>query len=85
MGKVRTESIKRVARNLHSRFPNYFSTGFPENKEKLKGILPNSSKGVRNRVAGYVTHLEKIKLKQIQGEQKMGESTEAEENEEQGS
>jgi len=85
MGKVRTESIKRVARNLHSRFPGYFSAGFPENKEKLKGILPTSSKGVRNRVAGYITHLEKIKLKQIRGEEEMGESAEGEEEEEQGS
>jgi len=83
MGKVRIESIKRVARNLHSRFPGYFSTGFPENKEKLKGILLNSSKSVRNGVAGYITHLEKIKLKQIQGEEEMGGSDEEGEEEEQ--
>jgi small subunit ribosomal protein S17e len=84
VGKVRTESIKRVARNLHNRFPNYFSTGFPENKEKLKGFLLTSSKGVRNRVAGYITHLERIKLKQIQGEEGMDGSSREEEEEEQG-
>jgi small subunit ribosomal protein S17e len=79
MGKVRIESIKRVARNLDTRFPSYFSAGFPENKEKLKGVLLTSSKGVRNRVAGYITHLEKIKLKQIQGEEEVGESSQEEE------
>ncbi len=81
MGKVRTESIKRVARNLHVRFPGYFTTGFLENKEKLRGILLTSSKGMRNGVAGYITHLEKIKLKQIQGEQEIGGNTEEEEEE----
>jgi small subunit ribosomal protein S17e len=75
MGKVRIESIKRVARNLHNRYPGYFSTVFPENKEKLKGILLTSSKGVRNRVAGYITHLERIKVKQSQGEEGMSADT----------
>jgi small subunit ribosomal protein S17e len=84
MGKVRTESIKRVSRSLDSRFPGYFGTGFPENKEKLKSILPTSSKTIRNRVAGYITHLEKIKAKQIQVEEGVGESVGGEEEEEQG-
>lgn len=78
MGKVRTESIKRAARNLHNRYPNYFSAVFPENKEKLKGILLNPSKGVRNRVAGYITHLVRIKVKQSQGEEGMSAYTQEE-------
>jgi small subunit ribosomal protein S17e len=69
MGKVRIDSIKRLARNLCSRYPDYFSNEFNQNKEKLKPILITPSKGVRNRVAGYVTHLVKIKNRVSRGEE----------------
>jgi len=69
MGKVRIDSVKRLARNLYSRYPNYFSAEFNENKEKLRNILITPSKGVRNRVAGYLTHLVKIRTRVSRGEE----------------
>jgi small subunit ribosomal protein S17e len=69
MGKVRIDSVKRLARNLCNRYPNYFGAEFNENKEKLRSILITPSKGVRNRVAGYVTHLVKIRTRVSHGEE----------------
>nr|MDO8134319.1 30S ribosomal protein S17e [Candidatus Njordarchaeum guaymaensis] len=69
MGKVRIDSVKRLARNLYSRYANYFSAEFNENKEKLRNILITPSKGVRNRVAGYLTHLVKIRTRVSRGEE----------------
>jgi len=69
MGKIRTDSVKRLARNLYSRYPNYFSVEFNENKEKLRNILITPSKSVRNRVAGYLTHLVKIRTRVSHGEE----------------
>ena len=57
MGKVRTEHVKRIARELVERFPAKFTTEF-ENNKKLVGTLTNiSSAKLRNRVAGYTTRL----------------------------
>ena len=57
MGKVRTEHVKRIARELVERFPAKFTTDF-ENNKKLVGTLTNiSSAKLRNRVAGYTTRL----------------------------
>ena len=57
MGKVRTEHVKRIARELVERFPAKFTTEF-ENNKKLVGTLTDiSSAKLRNRVAGYTTRL----------------------------
>jgi small subunit ribosomal protein S17e len=69
MGKVRIDSVKRLARNLYNRYPNYFSAEFNENKGKLRTILLTPSKGARNRVAGYLTHLIKIRTRGNRGEE----------------
>ena len=81
MGKVRIEAIKRISRNLYSRYPEYFSSDFQANKEKLKPILLTSSKGVRNRIAGYVTRVVRVKMKESQVEQATGEEEIPEEEE----
>jgi small subunit ribosomal protein S17e len=73
MGKVRIEAIKRISRNLYSRYPDYFSSDFQANKEKLRTILLTSSKGIRNRVAGYVTRIIRVKMKESQVEETGGE------------
>jgi small subunit ribosomal protein S17e len=54
---VRTELVKRIARELVERFPDKFTTDFETNK-KLVGALTNiSSARLRNRIAGYTTRL----------------------------
>jgi small subunit ribosomal protein S17e len=72
MGKVRIDAVKRLARNLYNRYPNYFSAEFNENKEKLRNILLTPSKSSRNRVAGYLTHLVKIRTRVNRGEEEQG-------------
>jgi small subunit ribosomal protein S17e len=57
LGKVRTEYVKRIARELVERFSGKFTTDFKNNK-KLVGDLTNvSSTKLRNRIAGYTTRL----------------------------
>lgn len=61
MGKVRTVLIKRLARELVDRYSVSFTTDFDNNKEVLDGLLTNTTKRLRNRIAGYITHLVKLK------------------------
>ena len=56
-GKVRTETIKRIARDLYNRFVNQFNKDFDNNKQVLAKITKTSSKHFRNRIAGYITRL----------------------------
>ncbi|MEM4245960.1 MAG: 30S ribosomal protein S17e [Candidatus Bathyarchaeia archaeon] len=60
MGKVRTESIKRVARDLLRRYPERFGKDFEENKKSLEGLIVYDAKKTRNRVAGYITRLKRV-------------------------
>ena len=57
MGKVRTEKVKSVARELVKRFPNKFTTDFENNKESVRSLTRISSTKLRNRIAGYITRL----------------------------
>jgi len=57
LGKVRTEQIKRLARELIRRFPNRFSGNFEENKHAVAMLVPEATTRVRNQIAGYITHL----------------------------
>ena len=54
MGNVRTEQIKRTARELVRRFPGKFSNDFNENKKLVGQLLQGASMKVRNQVAGYI-------------------------------
>lgn len=57
MGKVRTEHIKRLARELVRRFPNKFSKDFESNKEAVSMLIKGATPKVRNQVAGYITRV----------------------------
>jgi len=56
-GKVRTELVKKIARELVERFPDKFTTDFETNKKLVESLTSISSTKLRNRVAGYITHL----------------------------
>lgn len=60
LGKVRTEVVKRYAREILSSYPEHFTNDFESNKQKLFSITEIKSKRLRNRIAGYITHLVKI-------------------------
>ncbi|MHA1651238.1 MAG: 30S ribosomal protein S17e [Candidatus Helarchaeota archaeon] len=62
-GKVRTETIKRLAHDLYNRFSDQFNTDFDHNKQVLSQIATTSSKHFRNRIAGYITRLAVIEHK----------------------
>lgn len=57
MGKVRTEHVKRVAKELIRRFPNKFSGNFEENKHVVSTLVQGVTTRVRNQIAGYITHV----------------------------
>ena len=57
MGKVRTEMIKRISKELLNRYPKSFTIQFEENKQFLKEIGLDTSKKLRNKLAGYITTL----------------------------
>ena len=60
MGKVRTETVKRAARELVERFPEKFTNEYEANKAGVNQVLKAPSKKLRNRIAGYVTRLKVI-------------------------
>ncbi|MBX5327303.1 MAG: 30S ribosomal protein S17e [Candidatus Bathyarchaeia archaeon] len=57
MGKVRPEQVKKIARELVRRYPDYFSTNFEENKKTISRLARIYSPRMKNRIAGYVTRL----------------------------
>lgn len=57
MGKVRTEQVKRIARELVERYPDKFTANFENNKKLVESLINISSTKQRNRIAGYVTRL----------------------------
>lgn len=57
MGKVRTEHIKRLAKELIRRFPNKFSKDFESNKQAVNMLIQGFTPKVRNQIAGYITHV----------------------------
>ncbi len=64
VGKVRIGLVKRTARKLLAMYPQLFNEDFEHNKEVLKKILITPSKKLRNQIAGYITHLVKLRKRQ---------------------
>ena len=55
MGKVKTEQIKRVGKELMERFPDKFTSNFDENKKQVDILTKGTTTRVRNQIAGYIT------------------------------
>jgi len=55
LGNVRTEQIKRTARELIRRFPDKFSADFENNKHVVNSLVTGGTSKVRNQIAGYIT------------------------------
>jgi len=62
MGRIKSLMIKKTARQLLAQEKHPFSEDFEKNKKLLADTMP--SKPIRNRVAGYISRL--IKLKQTE-------------------
>ena len=57
MGKVRSDQIKKPAREILTRYHERFTTNFEENKKILAEVARVYSPRMKNRIAGYITRL----------------------------
>jgi ribosomal protein S17E len=58
MGRIKSTAIKRTARQLLNS-DIVFTEIFDKNKKLLNGLMP--SKPIKNKIAGYISRLMKIK------------------------
>nr|UXY87423.1 0S ribosomal protein S17 [Cryptomonas sp.] len=58
-GRVRTKTIKNSARFLLEKYHAYLTLDFQVNKKFCDEVALIPSKNLRNKIAGYVTHLTK--------------------------
>lgn len=59
MGKKRAVSVRRIAERLVKLRPNGFTSDFEENKILIGEIVELPSRATRNKVAGYITRVNK--------------------------
>ena len=52
---IKPKYVKQLATLLLERYPQAFNTDFETNKENVEKLTNVESKGVRNRIAGYIT------------------------------
>jgi len=68
LGNVRTEQIKRTAKELIKRFPDKFSNNFENNKHLVNGLVHGGTPKVLNQIAGYITRFMAAEQRQLQEE-----------------
>lgn len=61
MGNIKQTFIKRTARELFDKYPDKFTKDFEQNKKMVKQLTNVTSKTIRNRIAGYITRLVRMK------------------------
>ncbi|KAF5396698.1 hypothetical protein EG68_07730 [Paragonimus skrjabini miyazakii] len=59
MGRVRTKTVKKASRVIIEQFYSRLTRDFHTNKRVCQDIACINSKRLRNKIAGYVTHLMK--------------------------
>ena len=52
---IKPDYVKKTGTILLERYPEAFNDDFETNKESVQRLTNIESKGVRNRIAGYVT------------------------------
>jgi len=52
---IKPAYVKKTAKILMERYPDEFGDDFEHNKDVVTELTNIESKGVRNRIAGYVT------------------------------
>jgi len=75
LGNVRTEQIKRTAKELIKRYHDKFSGDFENNKHLVNSLVQGGTPKVKNQIAGYITRSlaseskEHLAEAQIEGEE----------------
>merc|ERR1712212_688871 len=59
MGRVRTKTVKKAAKVIIEKYYTKFTLDFDINKKIIEEIALIPSKPLRNKIAGFVTHLMK--------------------------
>ncbi|CAG9466578.1 unnamed protein product [Pedinophyceae sp. YPF-701] len=59
MGRVRTKTTKRYSRQLIERYYNKLTLDFDTNKRVIDEVAVIQTKRLRNKIAGFTTHLMK--------------------------
>ncbi|MFO7927532.1 MAG: 30S ribosomal protein S17e [Halobacteriota archaeon] len=57
---IKPAYVKKTAALLMERYPKAFGDDFEHNKALVDELTNIESKGVRNRIAGYVTHKQRV-------------------------
>ena len=57
LGNVRSQKVKRIAKELLQRYPDKFTADFEDNKKLVASLVSTPSKSLRNTIAGYITSL----------------------------
>ncbi|BAM40903.1 40S ribosomal protein S17 [Theileria orientalis] len=57
MGRVRTKTVKRAARHIVEKYYGKLGLDFQYNKKVAEEVALIPSKRMRNKVAGFITHL----------------------------
>ena len=52
---IKPDYVKKTGAILIERYPEAFNDDFEHNKRSVRALTNIESKGVRNRIAGYVT------------------------------
>ncbi|ADQ66698.1 30S ribosomal protein S17e [Halogeometricum borinquense] len=52
---IKPKYVKQLGKVLLDKYPQAFNTDFETNKESVSKLTNVESKGVRNRIAGYIT------------------------------
>ncbi|MBN2154953.1 MAG: 30S ribosomal protein S17e [Candidatus Lokiarchaeota archaeon] len=68
MGRVRPVFIKKISHELMKKYSDLFSNDFENNKKLLDEFVIIQSRVVRNRIAGYITHLKNVEIEQEEQE-----------------
>ncbi len=74
MGKVRSGVVKSMAKRLLAMYGDRFTANFDENKRLVSELTTIKAKHLRNRVAGYITRLVKLRMR---AEERKEEATSA--------
>ena len=57
---IKPAYVKKTATLLMERYPNAFGDDFEHNKELVAELTNVESKGVRNRIAGYIARKQSV-------------------------